>query len=171
MVNDALKALNWMASWNDFLWASRGPDGLPDDAQADVQRRVCELVDSWYPRPPPLSDEAALKKLLQGHSPYQAAGCPTRVTSFKLDLLGLPGSFRGCPLIAGVAPSEVIGFLEDYHERMLAPPVEKYEAVPYFDPKLRFNHKEYHRLLRRLADIGIITWTSSPKCNVGLFAV
>ncbi|CAK0900771.1 unnamed protein product [Prorocentrum cordatum] len=171
MVNDALKALNRMAGWKEFLWADRGPDGLPDDVQADVQWRVCELVNSWYLRHPPLSDEAALKKLLQGHSPYQAAGCPTRVTSFKLDLLSLPGSVRGCPLIADVAPSEVIGFLGDYHERMLAPPVEKYETAPYFDPKPRFNQKEYHRLLRRLADIGVITWTSSPKCHVGLFTV
>ena len=36
---------------------------------------------------------------------------------------------------------------------------------------LRYNQKEYHRLLRRLADIGIISWTSTPKCQVGLFAV
>ncbi|CAK0893720.1 unnamed protein product, partial [Prorocentrum cordatum] len=90
MANDALKALSWMAGWKEFLWADRGPDVLPDDVQVDVQRRACELVDSWRPRPPQLSDEAALKKLLQGHSPYQAAGCPTRVTSFKLDLLSLP---------------------------------------------------------------------------------
>eukprot|EP00959_Pyramimonas_sp_CCMP1952_P206955 4328978-Pyramimonas_sp.AAC.1 len=67
-----------MAGWKEFLLANRGPDGLPDDVQEDVQRRVRELVDSWHPRPPLLSDEAALKKLLQGHSPYQAAGCPTR---------------------------------------------------------------------------------------------
>ena len=69
MANDALKALNWMAGSKDFLGADRGPDVSPDAMQADVQRRVCELADSWYPRPDHLSDEAALKQLLRGHSP------------------------------------------------------------------------------------------------------
>ncbi|CAK0841175.1 unnamed protein product [Prorocentrum cordatum] len=86
---------------------------LPDDMQADAQRRVRELADSW-------------------------------AASFTLDLVSLPGSVRGCLLITDVAPSEVVGFLGDYHERMLAPPVDVYETVPYFDPELRFNQKEYH---------------------------
>ncbi|CAK0872527.1 unnamed protein product, partial [Prorocentrum cordatum] len=154
MVSDALEALNWMAG-----------------GEADVQRGVRELADSWRPRPSQLSDEAALKTLLQGHPPHRAAGCPTRVAPFKLDLVSLPGSVRGCPLITDVAPSEVIGFLGGYHGRMLAPPVDKYETVPYSDPKLRFNQKEYHRLLRRLVDIGITSWTPTPKCQVGLFTV
>ncbi|CAK0811878.1 unnamed protein product [Prorocentrum cordatum] len=141
MASDALKALNWMAGSKGLLWADRGPDVVPDSMQADAQGRVRELADSWHPRPSHLSDEAALRKLLQGHSPCRAAGCPTRATSSKLDLVSLLGSVQECTLIRDVAPLEVIGFLEDYQERMLAPSIDVYETAPYFDPVLKFNQK------------------------------
>ncbi|CAK0845399.1 unnamed protein product [Prorocentrum cordatum] len=57
---------------------------------------------------------------------------------------------------------DVVGPLGGYRESTLAPSVGACETVP---------HLESHRLFRRLAEIGIASWTSTPKCQVGLFTV
>ncbi|CAK0888344.1 unnamed protein product, partial [Prorocentrum cordatum] len=135
--NDALRDLNWAAGFKGFLAADHGPDVVPGDVEADVQRRTCELVSSWRPRPSADSDEAALEKLLRGHSPHRAAGGPTGVASFKLDLASRPDSASGRQLISDVAPAEFLEHLGGHRERMLAPPIDEYSAVPDFEPVLR----------------------------------
>eukprot|EP00959_Pyramimonas_sp_CCMP1952_P343811 7201615-Pyramimonas_sp.AAC.1 len=42
---------------------------------------------------------------------------------------------------------------------------------PHLDPKFNFHQKEYQRLVRKLFDIGMVDWTTSPKCRIGLFCV
>ncbi|CAK0904383.1 unnamed protein product [Prorocentrum cordatum] len=65
------------------------------------------------------SATAALKRMLRGHSPYEAGVTTTRVAPFKLDRISLPKSVRSCPYADEVAPQEVAKYLLDYQERML----------------------------------------------------
>ena len=75
--------------------------------------RVRGLVQDRYHHTVAGNDEAALRELLRGQSPYLAGGSSTRVASFKFDLVSLPESVSGCPLVSDVAPPEVRSALED----------------------------------------------------------
>ncbi|CAK0815512.1 unnamed protein product, partial [Prorocentrum cordatum] len=71
----------------------------------------------------------------------------------------------------GVANEEVAKYLVDYQERMLRQGDILPKIEPYLDPKLKFHQKECQRLVRDLFDIGMVDWTTTPKCRIGLFCV
>ena len=50
--------------------------------------------------------------------------------------------------------------------------LEQVEYVkPYWDPKLRYNRKAYHSLVKKLHDIGNFQYTTQPAASVGVFFV
>ena len=82
--------------------------GRPDAMQQDVQSHVRGLAEGRYPGKHRVSQQAALTRLLQGRSPYLQGTSPTKVTSFKFDLVSLPETLEGCPLVDDLAPPEVV---------------------------------------------------------------
>ena len=44
-------------------------------------------------------------------------------------------------------------------------------ARPYWDPVLRYNRKEYNKLVQRLTDIHFFNFTTQPKCQISVFFV
>ena len=67
------------------------------------------------------------RHLFQGRSPCTQSSVPTRVSSNRLHLSGLPETVAGCPPIEGVLLVEVGSFLQKQQERMLtgAPVAER----------------------------------------------
>ena len=85
--------------------------GEADAMQQDVQRHVRGLAQSRNPGKHRVSQQAALTRLLQGRSPYLQGAGPTKVTSFKFDLVSLPETLEGCPLVDDLAPPRGRRFL------------------------------------------------------------
>ena len=165
VANEAITALNWLAGYH----AGERPRPV-DDAQLLLHERVRGLASGRRPGSAPTAT-AALKRMLRGHSPYEAGVTTTRVASFKLDRISLPKSVRSCPFADEVAPQEVAKYLLDYQERMLRQGDFLPTIEPYLDPKLKYHQKEYQRLARKLFDIGMVDWTVAPRCRIGLFCV
>ncbi len=99
MGNEAAGELNWPAG---FRVEPAVFD--PDPTQSEVLERICELASRWYPGPDALSERAAVRRLLRGHTPYDGIGCLTRVAPFRKDLVSLPETVEGCPPFEAVAP-------------------------------------------------------------------
>ncbi|CAK0903313.1 unnamed protein product, partial [Prorocentrum cordatum] len=97
----------------------------------------------------------------------------------SVHLIGWQGIERArCPfpwmMPSGIFASEfeeVATYLLDYQERMLRQDEVSPKTEPHLDPELKFHQKEYQRLVRMLFDIGMVDWTMSPKCRIGLFCV
>ena len=171
MANEAVKALNFLSGTAD---ASHEATSCCSSLQSDVCARVWESAASW-PKPgaDAPSNEAALKKLLRGNSPYCCEGASTKLASFQQQLVALPSTLVGAPMIDAVLPSDAAHYLERNLERMLrTDDAAIYEAAsftPYNDPRLRGRRR--HRFVRKLARLGLVGYTRSPRGRVGVFCV
>ena len=58
--------------------------------------------------------------------------------------------------------------LQEHHERMLTDTPVIDPTAPIMDGTLRYNTKEYLKLIIRLDSSGILQWTLKPTCHVGL---
>ena len=65
----------------------------------------------------------AFARLLRGRG-HDFQDATAGLTSYRSDLVRLPGNFRYCALINGVMHTEACVPLEEYHERMLRDPLE-----------------------------------------------
>ena len=79
----------------------------------------------------------------------------------------------GCPSLDQVLPLDDLRFLEEKSELMLRHShkivLEHEPIIPSWDPKLKFNKREYHRLVQRLRGAGYFNLTTRPKSSVGIF--
>jgi len=171
MANEAVKALNFLSGADD---ASREVTSCCSSLQSDVCARVWESAASW-PKPgaDAPSNEAALKKLLRGNSPYCCEGASTKLASFQQRLVAVPTSLSGAPLILDVLPQGASASLERDIERMLRRDDSALYASSSFtpdnDPRLRGRRR--HRFIRKLAKLGLVGLARSPRGRVGIFCV
>ena len=166
-LNEAVNALNWMAG--------KGParESLPSPMQHEVLLRMEGLAACQQPKEAVPTPEG-LKALLRGGTPYDAKPTSETLASYQAELVSLPDDITKCPELSQVLHEHDRRFLEQTSELMLRPAEDLAEVEPiepYWDPKLKFNRKEYHRLVRRLDGIGYFHYTTRPACSVGIFFV
>ncbi|CAK0831182.1 unnamed protein product [Prorocentrum cordatum] len=163
-VNGIVDAVNWMSGCNSL-------PGPANDMQRDVLARFEGLVRGRQPDAKLQEPQAALRELLRGRSPYDGRSGPTTVASYSAGLVSMPTDVSDCPRLEGLLPGEALTFLQERQERMLRESPLPTDVEPYFDSVLKFNHKEYRGLVRRLLSAGILGWTLTPKERIGMFFV
>ena len=160
-VNHAIAGLNWLAGFGDTL-----DEGYPTAMQQEVLTRVDGLAWRQEPTASCLSSEAAWSELLRGRGLYEEGGANANLAAYQEELLSVPSDIRGCPRIEQILPSSVHHYLEAYQERMLKPQeeMENLEKIePYFDKKLFYNQKIYHKFVKRLHEAGLVHFVRRPK--------
>ncbi|CAK9106636.1 Uncharacterized protein SCF082_LOCUS49674 [Durusdinium trenchii] len=168
--NEVVRALNWLAGESE----PQSSDFTVSAMQQQVLSRVEGLVFSQKPSGDEImKPEEALKVLLRGGSPYDTGVINHAVASYQSELVSVPQDCRGCPDLRDVLPTDDRQYLEENSELMLRPKEDRPEhpVQPYWDPKLRYNRKAYHGLVRKLNDIGYFTYTLAPLSKVGVFFV
>ncbi|CAK9070805.1 unnamed protein product [Durusdinium trenchii] len=168
--NEVVRALNWLAGESE----PQSSDFTVSAMQQQVLSRVEGLVFSQKPSGDEImKPEEALKVLLRGGSPYDMGVINDAVASYQSELVSVPQDCRGCPDLRDVLPTDDRQYLEENSELMLRPKEDRPEhpVQPYWDPKLRYNRKAYHGLVRKLNDIGYFTYTLAPLSKVGVFFV
>ncbi|CAK0833049.1 unnamed protein product, partial [Prorocentrum cordatum] len=163
-VNGIVDAINWMSGCDSH-------PGPANDMQRDVLARFEGLVRGRQPDAKMQEPQAALRELLRGRSPYDGRGGPTTVASYSAGLVSMPTDVSDCPRLEDLLPGEALTFLQERQERMLRESPLPTDVEPYFDSVLKFNHKEYRGLVRRLLAAGILGWTLTPKERIGMFFV
>ncbi len=162
-------ALNWMAGCGDMDGEHLG--GLHDM----VLSRMEGLIYDQEPNGGAPKPEEALRALLKGADPYDGSGAHMTLASYQADLVSLPDDITNCPLLVTVLGDDDQKFLEENSELMMRTKseVEALETPvePYWDPILKFNRKEYNKLVSRLAGIGYFQYTTMPQSYVGVFFV
>lgn len=168
-VNQVIDSLNWMAGCKDA-----SPIPL-SSMQEDVLARLEGLVFDQKPSANVPSNEEALRELLKGGTPYDFGSSQETLASYQSELVSVPDSVKHCPRLEDVLPPDDLRYLEEKSELMLRPKEKvdecREDRVPYWDPKLRFNKKEYNKLVQRLHEIGYFNYTLTPSCRVGVFFV
>lgn len=170
-LNAVIRSLNWLAGCKES-------DVIPGgQMQEDVVTRLDGLVFDQKPSGvnATLTSEGALRELLRGSSPYDGHGANECLASYKAELVTIFGDTRGCPSLMDVLPPDDRRYLEEGSELMIRPlsemPNQEEMPIPYWDPKLKFNRKEYNKLVVKLHDIGFFNYTIEPRCRVGVFFV
>ncbi|CAK0828541.1 unnamed protein product, partial [Prorocentrum cordatum] len=148
-VNGIVDAANWMSGYDSL-------PGPANDMQRDVLARFEGLVRGRQPDAKLQDPQAALRELLRGRSPCDGRSGPTTVASYSAGLVSMPMDVSGCPRLEDLLPGEALTFLQERHERMLRESPLPTDVGPYFDSVLKFNHKEYRSLVRRLLSAGIL---------------
>lgn len=167
--NEAIGALNWMAGFSEA-----GDSTMVSPMQMQSMLRVDGLVHCQKPSGCIDGPEAALRSLLRGGTPYDLGTASETLASYRSELVSIPQEVHSCPNLYDVLPGDDRQFLEEESELMLKPEGERREEClpePYWDPVLKWNTKEYHKLVSRLRSIGYFTYTLRPACKVGVFFV
>ena len=170
-INTVIRSLNWLAGCKD------SPSIPYSQMQEDVLARLEGLVYDQKPSGAGLIPDAegALRELLRGSSPYDGQGSNECLASYKAELVSVPSDTRGCPALTDCLPPDDGRYVEEGSELMLRAtedmPCVSDLPVPYWDSKLKFNRKQYNKLVSRLHQIGFFNYTLSPACHVGVFFV
>ncbi|CAK0862525.1 unnamed protein product, partial [Prorocentrum cordatum] len=145
--------------------------------QADVRQRVVEAASRWCDVDSAVGERGASARLLKGRS--GSAPAPScSAGSYEYSKVSMPSDLHDSPSLISMLPSEARGHLEDFEKLMLRPAqeselIQQYEGVPgcHADPALQGDPRTYGRLVRRVARVGMATFTRDPACVLGVFFV
>ena len=168
--NEMIWSLNWLAGFREAQQDTETVSPM----QTQVLSRVEGLAFSQKPSGDECSrPEEALKALLRGGSPYDMGVINDAVASYRSELISVPQDCSGCPQLLDVLPGDDRRYLEENSELMLRPEEDWCEKPiePYWDPKLRYNRRAYHGLVKKLHSIGYFVYTLKPASKVGVFFV
>ncbi|CAK0795513.1 unnamed protein product, partial [Prorocentrum cordatum] len=179
-INAAIEALSWMHG-GDHRPAPRQMSASTEKKilglQADVRQRVVEAASRWCDVDSAVSERGALARLLKGRSGYAPAPSCS-VGSYEYSKVSMPSDLHDSPSLISMLPSEARKHLEDFEKLMLRPAqeselIKKCEGVPgcHTDPALQKDPRTYGRLVRRVARVGMVTFTRDPACVLGVFFV
>ncbi|CAK0869717.1 unnamed protein product, partial [Prorocentrum cordatum] len=145
--------------------------------QADVRQRVVEAASRWCGVDSAVGERGALARLLKGRSGHQPAPSCS-VGSYEYSKVSMPNDLHDSPSLISMLPSEARKHLEDFEKLMLRPAqeselIQPHEGVPgcHTDPALQKDPRTYGRLVRRVAKVGMVTFTRDPVCVLGVFFV
>lgn len=180
-MNEAILSLNWLAGCSGDSSSKMAANNVAGESadqtlsgmQQMVITRMEGLVQDQKPNGVLASPEEALRSLLRGSSPYDGTGANETLAPYKAELVSLPADIKGCPMLTEVlAPCDRL-FLQEQSEQMLRGPGNEDDCgiTPYWDPVLRYNRKEYNKLVKRLNNIGYFNFTTKSLCFVGIFFV
>ncbi|CAK0830267.1 unnamed protein product, partial [Prorocentrum cordatum] len=179
-INAAIEALSWMRG-GDHRPAPRQMSASTEKKilglQADVRQRVVEAASRWCDVDSAVSERWALARLLKGRSGYAPAPSCS-VGSCEYSKVSMPSDLHGFPSLISMLPSEARKHLEDFEKLMLRPAqeseiIKQYEGVPgcHADLALQKDPRACGRLVRRVARVGMVTFTRDPACVLGVFFV
>ena len=165
--NCAISALNWLSGCRTVS------EGQCNGMQQMVQARVDGLVFSQKPSGAVPSLQEALEALLRGAGPYDWSSANEMLASYRSELVSLPDDISGCSFLVDILGSDDRLYLKEQSEQMMRSDLNGSAdlVVPYWDPVLKHNRKEYNRLVERLTSIGYFNFTRHPLCQVGIFFV
>jgi len=165
--NCAISALNWLSGCRTVS------EGQCNGMQQMVQARVDGLVFSQKPSGAVPSPQEALEALLRGAGPYDWSSANEMLASYRSELVSLPDDISGCSFLVDILGSDDRLYLKEQSEQMMRSDLNGSAdlVVPYWDPVLKHNRKEYNRLVERLTSIGYFNFTRHPLCQVGIFFV
>ena len=153
---------------------NRGAAGSPgyDEMTCMIQRRMEGLVRLQQPTSAVPKAKAALQQLLRSRD-YTGSGSASGLASYRAELLSFPDEdLGGCPFLADMLSGEDRQLLSEASERFLRKVSQRGEIKdPYWDPKIKFNQKAYHSLVRRLHSLNYFYYSTAPKNFVGVFFV
>ena len=159
--NEAIGALNWMAG----LTEAEDPTNI-SPMQMQSMLRVDGLVHSQKPSGCIGEPEAALRSLLRGGTPYDL-GLPVKhwpptalsgsafLRRFSLALISGQYFRETTAVFGGGINADVAPEGKLLAERL---------PEPYWDPVLKWNTMEYHKLVGRLHGIGYFTYIYVGSC-------
>ena len=177
-INCLVTALTWMHGFKGEdreLLASyplKHSFGVVDPVRLGVLARL-ECAAQRGLGAAPQDPQTALSLILRGRSPYDVRPSAVTLAPFRLELLSLPDDVHDCPTIESLLPAEALSYLKGYQERMLRPAVDAAEISTreFMDPSLRYNQKQYRRLISELHRRGLVVALDYAMEQVGLFAV
>ena len=173
-----LWALNHLAGFDDErLW----PSSSLNQAQSSVLQRVRDIHVQRPPPPQKLSPQAALRQLLlkKAGSPYSSAGVlPGQLASYVRERVSLPRDQSDPIPLDSLLPAEERDQLRDFQHHMLLSDEEiagvqerGFVGDRYMDPRLEGGGKVYHEFVADLVESKLISFTTSPRVQVGAFVV
>ena len=167
--NEAVQSMNWLAGFRDEVSNTCSP------MQEWVLTRMEGLILDQEPNGVIDSQEEALRSLLHGVAPYEGGGAKLSLAPYRSELVSIPESVKECPFLCDILGESDRQFLEEESELMKRTEDElegiEPTARPYWDPVLRYNRKEYNKLVQRLTDIHFFNFTTQPKCQISVFFV
>ena len=171
--NEVVDALNWLAGYKTVskevvslsaVAASRMHSKVPA-----VMASLIDTVSSWHLGDAPAGPipRASFAAMLRGRG-YSESLATVGLASYRRDLVSLPDSVLGSPLVTSLARGSARVALEEYQERMLREPGDpksQEEVGEYTDTVLRHNRAEYRRPVLKLERIGMMDFTMKPVEN------
>lgn len=175
---DTVWALNHLAGFED---ESKWPISIRNQAQAECMRRVKQCHAQ---RPPPIQRETgqeALRQLLRhkGDRGYsEVSDSPGQLAVFVRERLSLPRDQKQPVLLSTILPEKEQHRLECFEEEMMLSPEERaavlekgFQGDCYLDPQLANHPRKYHQFIADLYLAKLISFTVTPKVQVGAFVV
>ena len=155
-----------------YNFGSRPPTSLQRDVLLDLRRRV----ESYGRRPAHLDGRRALRELLATKDLYGQD--PQHLARFDMSKLKVARGSVSPKLAQTLLPDYAMHFLKHF-DTLIERDTQSLQDVvadpafpqPYWDPVLRRSRSELRRLLRVLADIGLVSFRRRAKAWVGLFFV
>ena len=165
-LNSVIDCLNWMANKQSASHAQS------DSMTEEVIVRLEGLVASQQPNRKLPSPKAALQQLLRSRD-YTGVGSASVLAPYRPGLVSLPeGDFQKCPFLFDLLDENDRQYLSGASERFVRPVVGDSVIVePYWDPKLKYSQKSYHKLVQRLHAQNYFYFTLDPLNFVGIFFV
>ena len=177
-INDVLRGLNWLAGFHDVP-DQRGLQDLTSKGRAlqnSVRTRVQTCVAS-YGHGDDETPKEAFTKLLRGRGAYGPEAAYATLATFKNSSVSLPEDVGTAPLLLELLGHDERVQLEGFEEHMLRSAEERqhiqreHPIRVYNDRRLIGSRRTYGRFVRRLAALGLVTFTLSPQEEVGVFFV
>ena len=172
---DTIKALNSLGGFPD---ESQWPATCLHEAQRASLARVQLAHQTRAPAPELTSPQAALRQLLQKAGSSYGEGQPGQLVSYIRDKLSLPRDQLEPVMLSDLLPPAEAGMLKDFREEMMLSSEEiagvlerGLERDLYIDPLLDTNPLKYHELIADMCGAKLLSFTTQPKVQVGLFFV
>ena len=175
-----IDSLNWLSGSARRPLSGRAASATTNRI-ARLHQEVHEDVEaaavSWVGGGAGISSQAATSKLLRGRSGYAAEPANAGMVPLNPSALSVPGSLAGAPTVLAVLPAGESSLLRGFEQRMLRSREQVAEinqqlgeARHYVDPGLR-SRRRYTQFIQKLYRVGLVSFSRSCRCHVGVFAV
>ena len=171
-LNDAVDSLNWLAGCRE------GKPAQTNQAHSELYARLETGIARIDDGRGMCTEGEAREALLRSSAGYEPPGDNANLASYREELVSLPEDVHDAPLINNVLSASTRKWLEEdvgefvlSEEDVGAADLRQGPAGAYMDPVLCSSPKKYAKLLRRLSQIGLISYCRRPVAVGGLFFV
>lgn len=174
---ETVRCINQLAGFEDEAqWPIFAQNFSQVSALSHIHRAHVE-------RAPPVdreSDKAALVQLLKGRMPssYFVSSSAGALAPYERGQVSLPADQRDPVDLASILPEKERTRLREFERQMLLSGEELaavqergFEGDLYVDPRLADDEKAYHDFVAELVESRLVSFTTTPRSQVGLFFV